>query len=507
MNKDKAPSVLVILDGFGYSKDSFSNAIYHAQKPTFDFLLKTFPHTLLDASGTAVGLPANTIGNSEVGHLTLGAGRIIQQPLTLISNEIREGTLQKNPILTNNFLELQKNKGNLHLMGLLSDSGVHSTIEHLFGYLEIAKKYDLANVFIHCFLDGRDVPPHSANHYLSELNKKIDELKIGTIASLHGRFYAMDRDHNWQRTQSCYNVLTQKQEITFDSWNKVVDYYYQRQIFDEFIPPTQLLKGSIIKKDDGILFFNIRPDRARQLTQAFTDPEFNFFERSPITLSFFITPISYNDRCITTPLLEQKVVHNSLLECLSKSGKSIYAIAETEKYAHITYFFSGGREQPWPHEMRMVVPSLPLRNYVQHPEMSADLITKQIIDSLEHDPFDFYLINYANADMVGHSGDFNATIRAVECLDGQLGALYQEVVVKRNGTLYITADHGNAEKKFDVKTGQPSKSHTTNPVYLIMAKKGLENKQFSANLEGLSDVAPFILNNMHISVPSEMQHI
>lgn len=504
MNTSKSPIALIILDGFGYSDKKSSNAVYYAKKLTFDSLLAMFPFTLLQASGTAVGLPAHSIGNSEVGHLTLGAGRIIEQPLTQISNQIKEGTLQNNPLLAGPFSQLQKNGGNLHCMGLLSDANVHSNIEHLFGYLKAAQNYGITNVFIHCFLDGRDVPPQSAIHYLTELDKKINELKLGTIASLHGRFYAMDRDHNWQRIQSCYNTLTQKQEIEFSSWRAALNFYYQRELYDEFIPPTQLHGHHSITKNDGILLFNIRPDRARQITEAFTNQTFNGFAHDFLPLSFFITPVNYENNCKTTVLLKPTVINNTLLECISKNGKSIYAIAETEKYAHITYFFNGGKEKTWPNETCVLVPSLPLRTYIQHPEMSAHEITTHIVDSLKNNPRDFYLVNYANADMVGHSGDFKATVKAVECLDKQLGILYHEIVEKRKGTLFITADHGNAECKVDPTTGQISKSHTTNPVYFIMAHKGLEHTALPSKLIRLSDVASFILKNMNISIPPEM---
>jgi len=505
MTITKKPTVMIILDGFGYTPESHGNAIFHAHKPHFDLFLKNYPHTLLHASGNAVGLPEKTVGNSEVGHLTLGAGRTIQQPLTRLSQEFLQGTLQTNPILTSSFEHLKKTKTALHLMGLVSDGNVHSSLEHFFGFLALAQNHTLPKVFIHCFLDGRDVAPQSAHHYLTQLDSKISELKLGSIASLHGRFYAMDRDHNWQRTQSCYETLTQKQELWFDSWHNALEFYYNQKLYDEFIPPTQIIPTGIIKKNDGILFFNLRPDRARQLTEAFTNPSFDGFQRSNLPLSFFITPISFDDNCITTPLLTPTFIKNSLLECISKAGKTIYTTAETEKYAHVTYFFNGGKEEQWPHEKRVLIPSSPLRDYKHHPEMAAPQITAHLVDSLKNDPRDFYLVNYANADMVGHSGDFNATVQAIECLDKQLAILYHEVVEKHNGTLYITADHGNAEKKIDTYTGLPSSSHTSNQVYFITLKKGLEGTQLPTNLIGLSDCAPYILKNMEIPVPDEMK--
>lgn len=504
LNLQKQPTVLVILDGFGFSSDHSYNAIYEAKKPNFDHLVALYPHTLLEASGTAVGLPAHTIGNSEVGHLTIGAGRIIPQPSLRIDQEIAQGTLENNPILLNNFKKLQENKGRLHIMGLLSDGGVHSKQEHLYGFLQAAKKYGISSVFIHAFLDGRDVPPKSAEIYLTQLTQKIEFLNIGTLGSLHGRFYAMDRDHNWQRTEQTYNVLTSKQEIQFQTWQDAISFYYAQNITDEFIPPTQLTAESVIVPHDGIIFFNVRPDRARQVTASFVDPHFEKFPIKKTPLSFFITPVSYDKNLQTQCLLEEKQVTNTLNETLCKAGKSIFAIAETEKYAHITYFFNGGKEDLLPCETRILIPSLPLRNYKDHPEMSAQKITTAVVNSLEHNPHDFYLINYANADMVGHSGDFDATIKAIECLDIQLGILYHEVVQKLGGTLYITGDHGNAEQMFDFKSKQPKTAHTTNSVYFIMIRNGLENKPLPCTIKGLADIAPCILHEMGIAIPSEM---
>lgn len=503
---DNNPTMLVILDGFGYRQQPKGNAIFHAHKPTLDFLLKTYPHILVQASGTAVGLPENSPGNSEVGHLTLGAGRIIKQPLTIINDAIKNETLAQNAVLQSCFTQLKAQGGALHLMGLASNGTVHSSIDHLFAYLKIAQSYNFSKIYIHCFLDGRDVSPQSAATYLNELDQVIKTLGCGAIASLHGRFYAMDRDSNWLRTQNCYEVLTKRQEVTFDSWQKVLAYYYRQDLYDEFIPSTQLIPEGIINNGDGVLFFNVRPDRARQITQAFVDPHFKEFERTFITLSFFITPVSFGDTLPTSVLLPTKPVTPTLLECLSAARKSIFAIAETEKYAHISYFFNGGSEKPVAHETRVVIPSLPLRNYIQFPEMSAQKITEALLKTLDK-PYDFYLVNYANADMVGHSGNYDATIRAVECLDEQLGVLYKEFVEKHNGTLYITADHGNAEMKIDPVTGLPSKSHTKNPVYFMMIKKGLENKPLAYHLNGLSDVAPFILKQMHILIPIQMNKV
>ena len=501
----KPPTALVILDGFGYRKQTSYNAILEAHTPHFDYLIKNYPHTLLQAAGTAVGLKPLSLGNSEVGHLTIGTGRIIKQPSVQLDDAIAHKTLATNSILLENFDRIKKNNGKLHCMGLLSDGGVHSSIDHLFAFLDAAKSHGIQSVVVHAFLDGRDVAPQSAALYLQKITTKMEQLQLGTLGSLHGRFYAMDRDNNWLRTQECYNALTSQQEMSFSSWSHALSFYYQRNITDEFIPPTQLNSAPIIQDNDGILFFNFRPDRARQLTSAFLAPHFSEFPTKKLMLSCFITPVYFNNNYTTQALLPEIDLSNTLKECLARVGKTIFSIAETEKYAHITYFFNGYKEAPVRHEKRVLIPSLPLKNYVQHPEMSAPHITATVMNSLKNDPHDFYLINYANADMVGHSGNFQATIKAIECLDKQLGILYHEIVEKQNGTLYITGDHGNAEDMFDIQSNQPKTAHTNNPVYFLMIKKELKGKQLSFSLQGLADIAPLILQEMNIPIPEEMK--
>ncbi len=494
----KAPVLLVILDGFGYSNQTKYNAIAQANTPYFDSFLQNYPHTLLPAAGKSVGLPEGTTGNSQVGHLTIGTGQIVEQPSLFIAHAIDDGSFFKNQTLINNLKQLQKKNGRLHCMGLLSDANVHSNIKQLYAFLQMAKEIAIDQVFIHAFLDGRDVAPQSAKHYLSALDAHIKQLGIGTIGSLHGRFYAMDRDHNWQRTEQSYQILTHEQEIQFDSWQKALDYYYHDAITDEFVPPTQLHAQSTIANGDGIIFFNFRPDRARQLTQSFIDPQFSFFPTTHIPLTFFITPVDYHMPYPTTFLFSDPHITNTLNQQLAHAGKTIFSIAETEKYAHVTYFFNGFHEQPLPTETRILIPSLPLKNYIQHPEMSADAITQAVIKDLEQSTHDFYLINYANADMVGHSGNFQATIKAIECLDEQLGKLYEVAVQEMNGTLFITGDHGKAEQMADPKTGLINKAHTINPVYFIMVHKGIAQQQLPSSLKGLADIASYILQQMRI---------
>lgn len=501
MNK---PTMLVILDGFGYSAHKKCNAVYHAKMPYYKQLIEHYPHTLLQAAGTAVGLLDNYSGNSEVGHLTIGSGRKIEQPITLLNTIINDKTFFKNTVLTEKLKVISKKNSTLHLMGLLSDGGVHSHIKDLFAFLDAAQQHDIKHIVVHPFLDGRDVPPQSAAHYLELLTNKLSTIKQGIIGSIHGRFYAMDRDNNWERIQQTYQVLTQEQPLRFHQWQEVLDYYYAKNITDEFIPPTQLDHNAIIKHEDGIIFFNVRPDRARELTACFVDPHFNHFPIKKLKLSFFITPVLFSNELKTDVLIHTPAIHNTLKEVLEHAGKTIFSIAETEKYAHVTYFFTGGKELQLPHEKTILIPSLHPKNYVNQPQMSAPAITQAVLEDLKKDPKDFYLINYANADMVGHSGNLKATIAAVECLDEQIQKLYEQVVLKMKGTLYITADHGNAEEKCDA-AGQPKTSHTTNPVPFLMISPETKDKNIELPLKELADLAPFILKNMGLQIPDEMQ--
>lgn len=487
-----APTVLVILDGFGYRKESKYNAIAQAHTPTIQNYFKKYPHAILSASGNAVGLLPNYIGNSQVGHLTIGTGRIIEQPATHIHQAIDDGSFFTNKVLINDLKKLHQNGKTLHIMGLLSDAGVHAHEKHLYAFLKAAQKQGIKNIVVHAFLDGRDVAPQSARIYLQKLTDYIAHHQGITLGSITGRFYAMDRDKNWTRTDATVEMLT-KQHHDTKNWQQELEYNYQKNIFDEFIPPIALNSKSTINDGDAIIFFNFRPDRARQLTRR--------LHNRPLT--FLLTPVAYTDAPVSDVMFATPKITNTLLDVLHQQNKSIFVIAETEKYAHVTYFFSGGREQPLPNETRILIPSIPAKNYVDQPCMSALKITQMILDSLRTAPKDFYLINYANADMVGHSGTMSATVKAIECLDIQLKQLYDQIIEKMNGTLYITADHGNAEIMFDEKSGQPQTAHTTSPVPFIMINKNIVDKKL--NLKQLSDIAPFILHNMHIEVPKEMQ--
>lgn len=505
--KTKQITVLVILDGFGISDNTQSNAITHAHTPNLDEWFTHYPHTILQAAGNAVGLPKGYIGNSEVGHLTIGSGRIIQQPLSIINNAIEDGTFFTNPILTKQLDIIAHTKKTLHIMGLLSDAGVHSHEKHLYAFIKSAVDHDIQNIIVHPFLDGRDVLPQSAAIYLQRLEQFLQPYPHVKIGSLHGRFYAMDRDKNWDRTAASYHTLAEPSTNQFATWQAVLDHYYQQNIFDEFIPPTQLAAMKPIQGDDAIIFFNFRPDRARQLTASFTQSDFNGFPTQKLPLTAFITPVSYGDKYKTIILFSETPIKNTLKEVLAHHEKTIFSIAETEKYAHVTYFFNGEKEEIQKGETQIMIPSIKTKTYINYPCMSAPEITAQVLTSLRNDPADFYLINYANADMVAHSGDFDATVKAIECLDMELSKLFAEVVTHMDGTLYITADHGHAEYMYDEKQHQPHTAHTANPVPFIMIKKDLKDSHLQLSLTQLADIAPFILQQMGLHIPKEMPDI
>ncbi|MFH1461923.1 MAG: 2,3-bisphosphoglycerate-independent phosphoglycerate mutase [bacterium] len=511
-NENKlSPTMLIILDGLGFSEHKRGNAVEKANMPNFKSWLEKYPATLLHASGESVGLLPGYIGNSEVGHLTIGAGRIIKSTLVKLKESINDGSFFKNETLIQNFKNIGSNNS-LHLMGLLSDGGVHSHEFELYALLKLAKKQDIRNIYIHAFLDGRDVAAKSAFIYLKRLDNKIKEIGVGKIASIHGRYYAMDRDNNWDRTKKSYDVLCDYDTDVTQSWEDVLNKSYEKKITDEFINPTLLIKEGQIKKDDGILFFNFRPDRARQLTQSFIDPKFNEFEVNNLnstkgTLSFFISTTRYNQdfkKFNNDVLFEKEMIENTLLDQILYKK---FIIAETEKYAHVTYFFRGMQDIELENEQRVLIPSIKAKNYIDHPEMSAQKITDAVLDSLQNDPVYFYLINYANPDMVGHSGNFEATVKACEFLDIQLERLYKEVVENQDGTIFLTADHGNAEEMIDLKTGEPKTAHSKNPVFFIkINKKFIKNSVFSSKdvKFGLYNIAPTILTFLGLKLPEKM---
>jgi 2,3-bisphosphoglycerate-independent phosphoglycerate mutase len=502
------PTMLIILDGFGYTQNPIGNAPAQALMPTWHYFLKKYPSTLLHASGEYVGLLPNCIGNSEVGHLTLGSGRVIKSALKKFHEVIDNGSFFENKCLIEKFKKLQENDQALHLMGLLSDAGVHSHEKHLYALITLAAQLGLKKVYIHPFLDGRDVAPQSAETYLQRLEDLCKKLNCGTIATLHGRFYAMDRDNNWERTQITYNVLTgQDKQTLFSSWQEALHKYYEQNMSEEFLYPCIINSHDTIKKGDGVFFFNFRPDRGRQLT--------TFFMHNTLQcpLSFFMTTTRFESTLRNQVLFEQEYIAHTLLDELAQHKTDphhkVILIAETEKYAHVTYFFKGMRDEEAPYEQRILIPSLKIRNYIEHPEMSAPKITEYALTSLRTTTGFFYVINYANADMVGHSGNLQATIKACSILDQQLTFLYKEVVEKRKGTLFITADHGNAETKIDAKTGNPWTAHTTNPVLFVAINEKYKNMTHDAMLTqpafGLAHVAPTILTHLGIKIPKQME--
>ncbi|QQR48650.1 2,3-bisphosphoglycerate-independent phosphoglycerate mutase [bacterium] len=509
-NRNNFPVMLVVLDGFGHNENIHGNAVAAARMPHYDYLREHYHTTLLSAAGPAVGLLPGGIGNSEVGHLTLGAGRVVKGVLCRFHESIDDGSFFKREDLLRAFTELKKSGKALHVMGLLSDAGVHSHEKHLFALLELAANCGLERVYVHAFLDGRDVPPQSALLYLQHLADVLHEYPNALLASIHGRFFAMDRDNNWDRTQKSYDVLcgnVNPPRSPFIDWHALLEQSYTDGVNDEFVEPTLLDVRGGIESGDGVVFFNIRPDRARQLTAAFVDSANTEIKRADTVLSFFITAIRVQKNFTNQILFDDAVVEHTLLdELAAQSNMPVFVIAETEKMAHVTYFFRGMRDQRLAHEQYEFVPSIKAKNYVDHPEMSANIITDRLVASLEQQPASFYLVNYANADMVGHSGNFEATVKACQILDEQLGVLYLEVVVKRNGLLFIVADHGNAEQKTD-EQGNPLTAHTTNPVpFLAVGRQFAHEIGFVESKPhfGLAHVAPTLLKYLELKIPAVM---
>lgn len=478
------PTMLIILDGLGVSCEKKYNAFHQAKTPHLDNWKIQHSYTTLQAAGTFVGLQEGFQGNSEVGHFTIGAGRIIQQTSTHLNANLHLDKLSTNITLTN-LLKRFNARNKVHIMGMTSDGNVHSNLDHARAFISTLAQHKISNVLVHVFLDGRDTPPQSAQQYLKSIQSDLDTYSYGKIASIHGRYYAMDRNNNWDRTQQSFDILTKQQE-SLTPYQDHINQSYAKNISDEFIIPAACIQDHTIQPGDAVIFFNFRPDRAIQLTKKILE----------LDTAFFITPIIYHKTLPTTPLFSAVQKDETLLETLSSNNKTIFTIAETEKYAHVTYFFNGHRDITIPTEQRVLIPSSRTKQPAEEPRMQAETITQEIIKSLESDQKDFYLANYANADMVGHSGNLKATVEAIECLDEQLNKLYQEVVVKRNGTIYITADHGNAEVMFNEDINQPCTSHTNNPVpFYILSQK---NKQ-DLELEGLADIAPLILKNIEAS--------
>jgi len=496
----KRPILLLILDGYGISRNKEGNAIAAARTPNLDRLFSSYPHCELDSSGESVGLPEGQMGNSEVGHLNIGAGRIVYQDLTRITKSIHDGELKKNSILLE-AINIVKSKGSsLHFMGLLSDGGVHSHISHLYALLALAKDHGIKKVYVHAFLDGRDVPPKSALTYIADAEKKMNELG-GEFATISGRYYAMDRDNRWDRVEKAYDAMTKGKGIEAKNATIALEKAYQRGETDEFVSPTVILRNekpvSSISDNDAIIFFNFRSDRAREITRAFIDDNFNGFIRKSPPDTHFVCLTQYDETFDVTVAFPPERIKNILAEVLSRNHLRQLRIAETEKYAHVTFFFNGGVELPVPGEERILIPSPKVATYDLQPEMSAFQVTDRAVKAVSSGKYEVIVLNYANCDMVGHTGIFDAAIKAMETIDMCIANVY-DIVIQAGGQLIITADHGNAEKMAD-EAGRIHTAHTSNHVPFIICEKGIRLRNGI-----LADVAPTILELLDIEKPEEM---
>ncbi|MCM3185463.1 2,3-bisphosphoglycerate-independent phosphoglycerate mutase [Priestia megaterium] len=501
----KKPVALIILDGFALRDEDKGNAVTHAKKPNFDRFWNEYPHATLQASGEAVGLPEGQMGNSEVGHLNIGAGRIVYQSLTRVNVAIREGEFEQNETLLAAVKHAKEKGTDLHLFGLLSDGGVHSHIEHLYALLRLAKSEGLEKVYIHGFLDGRDVAPQSAETYLKELNEKIEEYGVGEIATLSGRYYSMDRDKRWERVEKSYRAMVYGEGPSYTSAEECVKDSYENGIYDEFVLPSVITKedGSpvaTIQDEDAVIFYNFRPDRAIQISNTFANEDFRSFDRGekhPKNLHF-VCLTHFSETVDGYVAFKPNNLDNTLGEVLSQNNLKQLRIAETEKYPHVTFFMSGGREAEFPGETRILIDSPKVATYDLKPEMSAYEVTDALLAEIEGDKQDAILLNFANPDMVGHSGMLEPTVKAIETVDECLGKIVDAILAK-GGTAIITADHGNADEVITLE-GNPMTAHTTNPVPVIVTKQGLELREDGI----LGDLAPTMLTLLDVAQPKEM---
>ncbi len=506
MTVKRRPLVLVILDGWGLSDNGEGNAIARARTPNMDELLARYPYTTLSTSGEDVGLPEGQMGNSEVGHLNMGAGRIVYQELTRISRAIRDGTFYQNPVLLEAVEKVRRRGTALHLMGLLSDGGVHSHIQHLYSLLDLARDQGLEKVYVHAFLDGRDVPPANAREYIIPLTERMARMETGRVATVMGRYYAMDRDRRWERTQQAYYAMVRGEGIKVPSALAAVEQAYARGETDEFVKPSVVTDdgGSpvgLVTDGDGIIFFNFRPDRARQITRAFVDEDFDAFDLPPGRPKVHFVCMTQYDKTIDAPVaFRPQVLVNTLGEVLSYHNLRQLRLAETEKYAHVTFFFNGGVERPNPGEDRVLVPSPKVATYDLQPQMSAPEVTDVLVNKLRENIYDVVIMNYANPDMVGHTGVFEAAVRAIQAVDQCLGRL-MKCVDECGGTAVVVGDHGNAEQMID-DDGGPHTAHTANPVPFIVVHPLARERGLRSG--GLGHVAPTVLHLLGIERPAEM---
>ena len=501
----KQTTLLLILDGFGINERMEANAVASAKKPNLDAIMKKYPTVKGYASGMAVGLPDGQMGNSEVGHLNMGAGRIVYQQLTSITKSIQDGDFFRNAALVKAMNICKENNSALHLFGLLSDGGVHSHIEHLYGLLEMAKKEGLSKVYVHAFLDGRDTPPASAKGFMAQLVAKMNEIGVGKVASISGRYYAMDRDNRWERVEKAYNAIALGIGAEATDPVKAIEDSYAASINDEFVMPTVITEnGEAIGKissEDSIIFFNFRPDRAREMTRVFCDPEFNGFERERIGAAF----TTFTQYDITIPNTDvcfiPKALTHTFGQFLAENGKTQLRMAETEKYAHVTFFFNGGEEQPNEGEDRILIASPKVATYDLKPEMSVPEVSDKLEEAIRSGKYDVIICNFANPDMVGHTGNLHAAEKAIEAVDTAVGKVIK-AIEETNGYAFICADHGNAEQMIDYTNGEAFTAHTTNPVPFVLVnyKEGVTLREGGK----LADIAPTLIEMMGMEKPEEM---
>ena len=487
--------IFTILDGVGIREEETGNAVKNANTKALDKLIKEFPNSKLKASGEAVGLPKGQMGNSEVGHITIGAGRIINQPLQKINKALEDGSFYKNEEIKKTINHAKTKSSKLHILGLLSDGGVHSHINHIFALIKMAKENNIEKLYIHAFLDGRDVTYNSASKYLKELEEFLKKEQIGELATISGRYYAMDREKMWDKTKKCYDALINKEAPIISSYETILKENYQKGIYDEFISPTIINEKGLIEDNDSIIVANFRPDRIPQLFEAIANEEFNHFKTKKLNNIKLLTMMPVSNTLNATSAFKHEVVTNTLGETLSKEGRRVLRIAETSKYPHVTHFIDGDKDVNLKYTSKILVPRQDVPTYDLKPEMSAEEVTEKIKYLI--DDYDFVIVNYANGDMVGHTGNYNAAVKAVEELDRCIRDLY-ELSFQKDILLIITADHGNCEEMID-KNGKPHTYHTTNEVPFIVCDKKYQVKDGE-----LSDIAPSILNILNIEIPKEM---